>query len=46
MLKQTNLESQSRPAIDGGYKGLKLSCFSFKMQIIVAESILAYVIYL
>jgi hypothetical protein len=46
MLAQTNLESQSGAANDGGYKGLKLPCFSFKMQIIVAGSILAHVIYL
>jgi hypothetical protein len=46
MLTQTNLERQSREVIDGGCKGLKLACLSFKTQIIVAESILAHVIYL
>jgi hypothetical protein len=42
MLAQTNLESQSMAATEA----LDSHCFSLEMQAIVAESILAYVIYL
>jgi len=42
MLAQTNLESQSMAATEASDS----PCFSLEMQIIVAASILAYVIYL